>query len=308
MRILITGGAGFLGSHLAERMLSQGHEVWVIDNYETAQKGGLPVHANLHLTEGSVTNCDLLEHLFEMCVPDVVIHAAASYKDPCNWKKDSDVNVGGTINVIQEAQKREIKRFIYLQTALCYGPTQERPTSANHALNPITSYSISKTAAEQYLKISGLPYVSLRLANIYGARHYSGPIPTFYKKIKNKEKCFLYCTRRDFIDVRDFLRLIDLIIEKPSVVGCFNVSSGHDNSIEEIYRVIAAHFDYDDPSMVEIKPQVSEDVASLLIDPSETERQFGWKCEISMEQGVKELLQWYDHYGVGETYTHLKIK
>ncbi len=308
MNVLITGGAGFLGAHMAEALLNKGDQVYIIDNYETAERDSLPRRDGLFVTEGSVTDGPLMARLFEDARPDIVIHAAASYKDPNNWEKDADVNVRGTVITLNEAKKHGVTRFIYLQTALCYGPALERPITEKHPLSPITSYSVSKTAGEQYVKLSGLSYVSLRLANIYGARHYSGPIPTFYRKIKNGEPCAIYDTRRDFFDVADFLSLMALVIDRTDINGCFNVSSGHDNSIEEIYSLVYGHIHGKTPENITVHPLVSEDVASLLLDPSEAKRQFGWECKVTLDEGLKNLLAWYDANGIGETYTHLKIK
>jgi UDP-glucose 4-epimerase len=308
MKVLITGGAGFLGTHITDMLLSEGNQVFVIDNYETASRDSLAPNEALTVVEGSITDKVLMKSLFDRSTPDLVIHSAASYKDPTNWEKDVDVNVRGTVITVNEAIRHRVKRFIYLQTALCYGAAKERPITLNHPLAPITSYSISKTAGEQYVAISELSYVSLRLANIYGARHYSGPIPTFYKKIKNDEQVTIYDTSRDFIDIDDFLSLLRIIIDKPEISGCFNVSSGVDTPIKEIYDLVAKHLSYNKPEMVNILPLISEDVASLLLDPSETKKVFDWECKISLQEGLGNLFSWYDANVFGETYTHLRIK
>jgi len=308
MKVLITGGAGFLGTHIVDMLLSEENQVFVIDNYETASHDSLTPNEALEVVEGSITNKALMQSLFDRATPDLVIHSAASYKDPTDWEKDTDVNVRGTVITVNEAIKHGVKRFIYLQTALCYGAAKERPITLNHPLAPLTSYSISKTAGEQYVTISELSYVSLRLANIYGERHYSGPIPTFYRKIKNDEQVTIYDTSRDFIDIKDFLSLLKLAIDKPEISGCFNVSSGVDTPIKDIYGLIAKHFSYNKPEMVSILPLISEDVASLLLDPSETKKTFDWECKISLNEGLCNLLSWYDNNEVGETYTHLRIK
>jgi len=308
MNVLITGGAGFLGTHIVDMLLSEENQVFIIDNYETASRDSLTPNKTLTIIEGSITDKALMKSLFNSATPDLVIHAAASYKDPHDWEKDIDVNIHGTAITVNEAIRHGVKRFIYLQTALCYGAAKERPITLNHPLRPITSYSITKTAGEHYLTISELSYVSLRLANIYGARHFSGPIPTFYRKVKNDEQVTIYDTSRDFIDIKDFLSLLRKTIDRPEISGCFNVSSGVDTPVKEIYRLVAEHLSYNKPEMVNLLPLISEDVASLLLDPSETKKTFNWECKISLNEGLGNLLSWYDDNEIGETYTHLRIK
>src|SRR5207244_3821868 len=116
--------------------------------------------------------------------PEIVVHAAASYKDPENWKEDVLTNVLGTSNVVKESIKSHVKRVIYFQTSLCYGKPQTAPITLEHRVNPESSYAISKTAAEQYIALSGLDFISFRLANVYGPRNISGPLPTFFKRLK----------------------------------------------------------------------------------------------------------------------------
>src|SRR5262249_46145133 len=188
-----------------------------------------------------------------------------------------------------------------------YGRALERPVTLGHRLAPFTSYSISKTAGEQYVAMSGLPWVSLRLANVYGPRHYSGPIPTFYKRLKAGLKCTVVDTRLDFVEMEDFLRLMDIVLKRSAEVGPFNVSSGNDVSIKEIFDqiVVALGIKLDEPAKV-IPPE-GDDVANLLLDPSETEKAFGWSAQVGLPDGLKRQIAWFNAHGVGETFTHLAI-
>ena len=128
--------------------------------------------------------------LFADFQPGHVIHSAASYKDLRDWEGDASTNVLGSINVIESSLKYNVKRFINFQTALCYGRPSTVPIPVTHPVQPFTSYGISKTAGEQYLALSGLPYVSLRLGNVTGPRLSIGPIPTFYSRLKEAKPCF----------------------------------------------------------------------------------------------------------------------
>ena len=307
MKILITGGAGFIGSNLVDRLLEQGHEILVVDNYATSRKEFLSSHHALQIVEGTVADADLINKTFADFKPTHVIHAAASYKDPDDWKEDIATNVNGTVHIVKACQNFGIERLIYTQTALCYGTPQENPITIKHPLNPITSYSITKTTGERFIMMSGVPYVSLRLANVYGERHFSGPMPTFYKRLKAGQNCFVVDTRRDFIELKDLLKLIDKIIAGEGEDGCYNVSSGKDCSIKEIFDLMIEYMSIELEKPVEVIPPGNDDISTLLLDPSLTEKVFDWKADTPLSEGLKTLVKWYDKYGVAEAYTHLKI-
>src|SRR6266480_2512296 len=120
MNVLITGGAGFVGSHLADRLLARGDRVTVIDNFATGRRDNLAPHVNLQLIEGTIADANLVNHAFTAAKPDIVVHAAAAYKDPEAWGEDVATNVLGSVNVARAAQKAAVRRVIYFQTALCY--------------------------------------------------------------------------------------------------------------------------------------------------------------------------------------------
>ena len=171
MKVIITGGAGFIGSHIADRLLRRGDEVLVIDNYSTGRRDNLAPRPGLSLVEGTIADRGLVDEAFDRFQPDRVVHAAASYKDPDDWSEDSATNVVGSANVVRAAQRVAVSRLIYFQTALCYGIQPiEQPITLAHPLQPgDSSYAISKTAGEHYVRLSGLDWISFRLANAYGS-------------------------------------------------------------------------------------------------------------------------------------------
>jgi nucleoside-diphosphate-sugar epimerase len=278
-----------------------------MDNLATGLPSNLPEQANLTSVEGTIADRDWVNRVFDEFRPTHVVHSAASYKDPDNWVEDIQTNVLGTANVVQAAQRHAVKRLIYFQTALCYGKPQEHPITLNHPVVPFTSYSISKTAGENYVALGGLPYVSLRLANIYGSRHFSGPMPAFYKRLKAGQKCTIVETRRDFLEIEDFLALLDAILADNSVSGAFNVSSGKDVTIKEIYDRMVERMKPDPKPEADVIRPGEDDVSSLLLDPSETERKFNWKARVPLEEGLDRLIAWYDEHGVEASYTHLSL-
>ena len=121
MKVLITGGAGFIGSHLSDKLLARVDNVLIIDNYSTGRRDNLVPHDQLRVVEDTICNKSTIDQLMQEYMPDVVVHAAASYKDPDNWMEDTQTNAFGTAVICQAMQKAGIKRIIYFQTALCYG-------------------------------------------------------------------------------------------------------------------------------------------------------------------------------------------
>jgi UDP-glucose 4-epimerase len=306
MRILITGGGGFIGSHLADRLLAEGHEVLAIDNFTTGRQDNLGARTGLTLVQGSIVERAELDRAFADFAPDAVAHAAASYKDPDAWAEDARTNALGTANVVEAALDAGTERLVYFQTALCYGTRPlQNPIELDHPIRPDSSYAISKTAGEQYIQLSGIPFVSLRLANIYGPRNRSGPPPTFYQRLSAREPCFVVDTRRDFVYVDD---LIEVVVKALSGTGSghYHVSSGSDYSIKEMFEAVVEAMGVELDGEVEVRPRPEGDAPSILLDPSRTERDFGWTARVPLAEGIARAVEWYREHGVGETYTHLK--
>ncbi|MBA2653507.1 MAG: NAD-dependent epimerase/dehydratase family protein [Gammaproteobacteria bacterium] len=307
MKILITGGAGFIGSHLADRLLQRGDQVMVIDNYATGRRDNLSAHANLQIIEGTIADQELVIQSFEQFQPDLVVHAAASYKNPDNWEEDTYTNITGTVNVLRGMKQVACDRIIYFQTALCYGVKPlAQPIQLDHALFPAnSSYAITKTAAEHFIEISGLNYVSFRLANAYGPRNISGPLPTFYQRLTQGKACFVMDTRRDFIYIDDMIDCVMKAVEGKGK-GIYHISSGKDYSIKELFDATIAALDLQLDNDVEVKPRNPDDAFTILLDPKKTNAEFGWDISTPLVEGVKRAINYYNNFGINETFTHLK--
>ena len=178
MNIFISGGCGQVGSHVAELLLARGDSVVVVDNFATGRPEHLAPHPRLAVVEGDIADKRLVDDLVRKHAVDVIVHAAAAYKDPDDWHTDTLTNCVGGANLIMAAKANGVKRFIYYQTALCYGTKpMQNPIPVTHFRFPNnSSYSISKTTTEEYLELSGLSYVSFRLANVVGPRNLSGAL------------------------------------------------------------------------------------------------------------------------------------
>ena len=306
MKILITGGAGCLGGNLIERFLPQGHEIIVIDNFSTGKREVVPQIAGLHVIEGSVANELLINEVFKKFLPKIVIHSAAAYKDPSNWIEDSNTNVIGSINVTKAALEYGVEKIINFQTALCYGRPAKIPIPIETLTAPFTSYGISKTAGEAYILNSGIQAVSLRLANICGPRLAIGPIPTFYTRLKENKPCFCSDSIRDFLDMEDFLSLIDILLTSSKASGVYNVSTGIGNSIKDVFDEVA-NFLRIIPPDVPIKPVGKDDVPAVVLDSTDTYKAFNWHPKYDFKEIIRRQLEWYEKYGVTDIFSHLSI-
>jgi UDP-glucose 4-epimerase len=300
MRILVTGAAGFLGSHLCDAMLAEGHEVVGIDNFSTGRRSNL-LYSDTDTITGDIADT---EDLAKTGIGpwDVVYHFAASYRDRGAWEADARTNVLGTINVVREALRYNAK-LIYFQTSLCYGPLHGNgPIQIGAVLDPVGSYAVSKTAGENYIRDSGLDFVSLRLANIYGPRNLSGPPPTFFMRLAEGQPCTVVDSRRDFVYVDD---LIEVAVKAATQgQGFYHVSSGSDYAIAEVYDAIRAAMGIDAPTP-KIIPRGPDDVPSLLLNPRETTREFGWTATTPLAEGMAKTVAWYQLNKPTETFTHL---
>lgn len=296
MRVLVTGVAGCLGSHIADSLIERDHDVTGIDNLATGRIDN--VHPHVLFTQGDICELNASDRRV-----DVIVHCAASYADGTQWEEDAATNTLGTAIVCEFARSINA-RVVYLQTALCYGHNPgPDPIKLGTPINPDNSYAISKTAGESYLIHSGLDYVSLRLANIYGPRNLSGPIPTFYKRLSEGLECKVSDARRDFLHVEDFLRVAIPAVEGTGQ-GVYHVASGNDHSIMEAFGFVRDYVGTGGTAT--LLPRQDGDAPSILLDPSRTEQDFTWKPQVAFKDGIKSAVEWYKANGVERTFTHLK--
>ena len=303
MRVLVTGGAGFIGSHLADRLIARGDEVIVIDNLETGIAGNLPDTASLQFYRASIADRDVVRSVAESHRPTVCVHAAATYKDPEDWSGATRTNVLGTHNVVQAAAECGCRRLIYLQTSLCYGPSPAAlPIPLDARLDPRGAYAATKTIGEELVRLFSREWMSLRLANIYGPRSLSGPVPNFYVRIKAGQKVYVADTRRDFVFIDDLVELLEMAVDSREV-GLYHASSGYDIGIGELYETVADELGAEPTGT--IVPRDTEDVAALRLDPEKTRRTFDWHPSTPLGEGVHAAIQYYSAHDVQTVYSHL---
>lgn len=307
MKVFVTGGCGQIGSHVTEMLLERGDEVLAIDNLATGRREHLKDHPNLRVVIDTIADKALIDKLIGEFKPDAIVHTAASYKDPEDWYNDTLTNCVGGSNLISAAKANKVGRFVYFQTALCYGvkPLQQ-PIRLDHPKLPAnSSYAISKTVTEDYLEISGIDYVSFRLANVIGPRNVSGPLPIFFERLTQGKRCFVTKARRDFVFVKDLARNVLKAIDGIGH-GAYHFSSGTDVAIQELYDAVVNAMglpEYPQPDVRELGP---DDAPSILLDPSRTFADFGQLEFTPLSQTAAEAVAYYREYGVQGGYTHLK--
>ena len=280
MRILITGAAGFIGSHLFNSFDGE-HDPQGVDNYLTGSPANVPFI-------GEVDICDRKNFYgFANSVePEVVIHCAASYSDPDKWHRDTDTNVSGCINAAAVA-KHHGAHLVYFQTIL----------------PPISSYAISKIAGEQYLRLSGVPLTVLRLANIYGPRNLSGPIPVFYKRLAEGLPVTVVNTTRDMVYIDDLVRAVQMVV-KHGLTGTFDVCTGVQTPIIDMFAGVVTALHLEPLAPMDVQEPLSDDVQGV-VDPENGIPL--WAPVTELRTGIYKTVESYNQNGVAQTHTHLRV-
>ncbi len=277
--IIITGAGGFIGSHLMDLYLG---DAVGYDNFLTGRKENFE-----HVNEFDIVEQrqDFYEFANQI-KPEVVIHCAASYSNPDMWHRDTKINVEGAINAAAVA-KHHGAHLIYFQTIL----------------PPVSSYAISKIAAEQYMRLSGVPLTVLRLGNIYGPRNLSGPIPVFYKRITEGKPCLVVDTTRDMVFIEDLVRCVKSVVEN-RIEGTFDVCSGEQTPILSMYRLIADILEHrEEPPIIPPDPDDVQGTISL----ENALASWKWQPRVPLVEGIARTVASYDESGVDQTHTHLRI-
>ena len=296
MRILVTGGAGFIGSHVAESLLNLGHQVVVLDDLSTGREENIPDGAKF--VNGDITDRQLVSKLIGDTRFDVVNHHAAqmdirsSVEDP---SFDARVNILGTLNLLQSSIKTGVKKFMFASTGgAVYGEQEKFPAAEDHPTRPVSPYGISKLACEKYLFYYqvqyGLQTVIMRYANIYGPRQNpfgeAGVVAIFSNKLARGEQVTINgdgLQTRDYVYVGDVLAANFLALDSVGSIT-FNVGTGIETDVVTLYRHLAEAAGTDLPAH-HGPPKPGEQRRSV-ISPQYAHESLGWQPRVSLSEGL----------------------
>lgn len=312
LKILITGGAGFIGSNVADAYIQAGHEVVVVDNLFTGKMENLNPKAKFYLMD--VRSAEIRK-VFEIEKPDIVNHHAAQMSVPASVEDpgfDADVNVKGLINVLEAARRNGTRKVIFISSGgAVYGNATEYPTSEAYQPEPASPYAITKFVSEKYLAFYrhqyGLDYTVLRYANIFGPRQVphgeAGVVAVFMDRLISGKDCVVYRypedprgMTRDYCFVGDVARANLLALEKGSAQA-FNIGTGVATHTLDLYKAIheavKGRIDIpeglEDPEMGDARPG---DLKRSCLNYGKAEKELGWEPRAGLKEGLGLTLQW----------------
>jgi UDP-glucose 4-epimerase len=300
MRVLLTGGAGFIGSHVVDRLLERGHEVAVVDDLSSGKRENVPDGARFYEKDVR-SGC---AGVFEEFGPEALCHQAAqmdvrrSVREP---DFDADVNVLGTVRLLQNCAEHGVGRVVFASTGgAIYGEQREFPATEEHPQYPISPYGVSKLAAERYLHFydvqHGVSYAALRYANVYGPRQdphgEAGVVAIFCGNLAENRPSKINGTgeqTRDYVYVGDVARANVLAVEGEAPNGAYNVGTGVETSVNELYDRMRRLSGRDLPP--QRGPQLPGEQRRSCVDPSRASRALNWWPEVDLDTGLKETLR-----------------
>jgi UDP-glucose 4-epimerase len=303
MSVLVTGGAGFIGSHVVDRLLADGHAVDVVDNLATGRRERVPSAARLHV-------CDLRDTRLDAVVaaarPEVVVHIAAqaavsrSVGDP---RFDASVNVLGTIALLEACRRNGVRRAVYTSTGGAgYGDTDVLPTPEDHPLRPASPYGVSKVTAERYLEcwagLTGGRGLTLRLANVYGPRQdpagEAGVIAIFTSRLLAGGPCLVNGDgeqTRDYVFVGDVADAVARAVASADVTGIVNIGTGAETTVNELYRRLARLTGVS--RAAEHGPAKPGEQRRSLLDAARAKSLLGWRPSTPLDEGLTQTVAWF---------------
>ncbi len=299
MKILVTGGAGFIGSHVVDRCVEAGHGVAVVDDLSSGQRQQVNAAARLHVVD---IRTPALDDVFRGEAPEAVLHLAAQAsvgRSVANPLLDAEINVLGSLNLLECARRAGTRRFVYVSTGGAgYGDTDVVPTPESHPTRPVSPYGTSKVAAELYLgcweALHGLSGVVLRLANIYGPRQNphgeAGVIAIFTDRLLRGEPCLINgdgLQTRDYVYVGDVAEAALRALERPQVTGPINIGTGVETTVVALFEALRAAFGHGESRHGPARP--GEQRRSLL-DASRARQVLGWTPRVGLDEGLRRTV------------------
>ncbi|MBW2991597.1 GDP-mannose 4,6-dehydratase [Candidatus Woesearchaeota archaeon] len=303
MKVLVTGGAGFIGSHIVDLLLNKGNNVVIIDNLSTGKKGYINPKAKFY--EADITDTEQISRIFKKEKPDYVIHTAAqvmlrkSLEDPI---EDAKINIIGTLNILEACRNNNVKKIIYTSTGGArVGEPEYLPVDEKHPLNPCSPYGISKHTAEHYVwmyhKLYNLDYLIFCFGNVYGPRddpETKRVIAVFATKMLKGESPEIFGDgkqTRDFIYVLDLAEFIVNSMEKNPEHKLFHLANGKQISVNEIFEILKKHSGF--KGEAKHTEAIKGEVRDIVLDTTLAQKELGWNPKHSFEEGLKRTFEWF---------------
>ncbi len=295
-KVLITGGAGFIGSHITDKLLELGYSIVIIDNLSSGTLKNLPNSNNVTFYKLDI-NTDDIEYIFEDEKPDFCIHLAAqtsvlnSELDPLF---DAKMNIVSSINILRLCKKYNIKKFITASSAAVYGMPKQLPLKEISETNPISFYGISKLTMEKYVELFDIPYIIFRFSNVYGPRQASskesGVIAIFHNAMLNSQPIKIFGDGeqiRDFVFVKDIASIVSQSLKSDTINQTFNFSSNTGITINKLFRIMKDLYNY--PLEASYLPPREGDIKNSILDNTKAFETFKNIENTALLDGLKVL-------------------
>ena len=301
-KVMVTGGAGFIGSHLVDRLLKEGHQVVVMDNLSTGKLQNLNPSATFHHSD--ITH-HLVNDVFKREQPDIVFHLAAqvslteSTKDPIN---DAEINVSGTLRLLEASRRFGVEKFIYSSTGgALYGDPEVNPCAEATPIRPMSPYGVSKHLGEQYVelyqRLYHLNYSILRYGNVYGPRQdphgEAGVIAIFTQAMLEGRQPQIFGggdQERDFVFVLDVVQANIRAMQKGDG-HAINIGTGESTSVNCIYEALQSIIEY--RWEAEHRPQRPGEIYRISLECSKAARILGWSPQVNLEKGLQQTVEFF---------------
>jgi UDP-N-acetylglucosamine 4-epimerase len=315
-KILVTGGAGFIGSNLCETLLDKGHNVICLDNFSTGKRENIEpflTFSNFKLIEGDIRNLKDCQNALEGI--DYVLHEAAlgsvprSIKDPVTT---NDVNIGGFVNMLVASRDAKVKRFIYAASSSTYGDSKKLPKVENVIGRPLSPYAVTKYVNELYAdifsKIYKLECIGLRYFNVFGRRQdpngaYAAVIPLFVKQLINHQSPVINGTgeySRDFTYIDNVIQMNILAIETTNINAIntvYNTAYGERTTLNQLVKYLKEYLSEYDPKIIDIPviygPERLGDIQHSLASVNKAKKLLEYNPKFNMKEGLKDAVKWY---------------
>jgi UDP-glucose 4-epimerase len=300
VKILVTGGAGFIGSHVVDRCVEAGHQVAVVDDLSGGRREQVNAAARLHVVD---IRTPALDDVFRAEAPEAVVHLAAQAsvsRSVANPQLDAEINVLGSLNVLECCRRAGTRRVVYVSTGgAAYGDTDVIPTPESHPMRPVSPYGTSKVAAELYLgcweALHGLSGVVLRLANIYGPRQNphgeAGVVAIFTERLLRGETCVINgdgLQTRDYVYVGDVAEAALRALERPEVTGPINIGTGIETTVVALFESLRGAFGGRGESRH--GPARPGEQRRSLLDASRARQLLAWTPRVALDEGLRRTV------------------